>query len=461
MDSRILIIGAGSAGIAAASRLLQRGFKNVQILEASGRIGGRIRTVPLGQHVVELGAQWCHGERNNVVFEMANPVGLLEGSCFSRRNILLFSDGTKALSKVTDRLKTIADQLMHGPEIRQSVQTLGDYFIGAFKQQIKESHDLSSIDDNLVEQFITFYHNYQKGYLAIESWQNVSAANSADYEECEGDLRMSWRGKGFECLLDLLMNNHHNLFDEKIKLNQRVIHIVYDEEPIRVMCEHGEKYEADTLIITIPLGVLQKRWKSLFSPELTKSKVRAIQGLHFGTVDKVFLEFDHPFWIARGNVFRLLWKQPDLEIIRASQYKWVEGVTTFFCVDSNPRVLAAWLVGAEGLQAESLSDEEVKNGLLLILGMFFADVVIPKPINFVRSTWGSDLNTFGAYSSRSLLTEKLGTGATDLSEPITNSVGKPILLFAGEATSHNHWSTVHGAIETGWREADRIINYCK
>ena len=35
------------------------------------------------------------------------------------------------------------------------------------------------------------------------------------------------------------------------------------------------------------------------------------------------------------------------------------------------------------------------------------------------------------------------------------------LLFAGEATHPRHFSTVHGAIESGWREADRIIEKTK
>ena len=35
------------------------------------------------------------------------------------------------------------------------------------------------------------------------------------------------------------------------------------------------------------------------------------------------------------------------------------------------------------------------------------------------------------------------------------------LLFGGEATHPKHFSTVHGAIEAGWREADRIITKAK
>lgn len=48
IDKRIIIIGAGSAGIAAASRLFENGFKNVTILEAENRIGGRLYTTTLG-----------------------------------------------------------------------------------------------------------------------------------------------------------------------------------------------------------------------------------------------------------------------------------------------------------------------------------------------------------------------------------------------------------------------------
>lgn len=45
--------------MAAATRLIAKGYKNLTILEAENRIGGRIHTVPFGANVVDLGAQWC------------------------------------------------------------------------------------------------------------------------------------------------------------------------------------------------------------------------------------------------------------------------------------------------------------------------------------------------------------------------------------------------------------------
>lgn len=58
MDKKIIIIGCGAAGIAAGTKLIKHGFKNVILLEAENRIGGRIHTIPLGENVVDLGAQW-------------------------------------------------------------------------------------------------------------------------------------------------------------------------------------------------------------------------------------------------------------------------------------------------------------------------------------------------------------------------------------------------------------------
>lgn len=57
-EKRIIIIGAGVSGIAAASKLISNGFRHVILLEAENRIGGRIHTVPFGANVLDIGAQW-------------------------------------------------------------------------------------------------------------------------------------------------------------------------------------------------------------------------------------------------------------------------------------------------------------------------------------------------------------------------------------------------------------------
>lgn len=64
-NPRILIIGAGASGIAAAAKLFENGFRDFTILEAENRVGGRICSVPFDNTVVDIGGQWV---RNNILY---------------------------------------------------------------------------------------------------------------------------------------------------------------------------------------------------------------------------------------------------------------------------------------------------------------------------------------------------------------------------------------------------------
>lgn len=75
-----------------------------------------------------------------------------------------------------------------------------------------------------------------------------------------------------------------------------------------------------------------------------------------------------------------------------------------------------------------------------------------------RSLWYQNPHFRGSYSYRSIETEKWNVSPLDLARPLVNQKGKEVVLFAGEASHPYYYSTVHGAIETGFREADRIIH---
>jgi len=58
--ARVVVIGAGPAGLGAAKWLRERGLEPV-VLEARQRVGGRIETVEMGGHPIDLGAAYIHG----------------------------------------------------------------------------------------------------------------------------------------------------------------------------------------------------------------------------------------------------------------------------------------------------------------------------------------------------------------------------------------------------------------
>ncbi|CAN1787769.1 Polyamine oxidase 1 [Linum perenne] len=82
--SSVIVIGAGISGISAAKVLAENGIEDLVILEATDRIGGRIRKENFGGVPVELGAGWIAGvggKEANPVWELANKSGLR--TCFS------------------------------------------------------------------------------------------------------------------------------------------------------------------------------------------------------------------------------------------------------------------------------------------------------------------------------------------------------------------------------------------
>jgi phytoene dehydrogenase-like protein len=61
-DWSVIVIGAGISGLSAAHTLEKRGC-TVIVLEANDRIGGRIKSVPLGLNstTIDMEASWIHG----------------------------------------------------------------------------------------------------------------------------------------------------------------------------------------------------------------------------------------------------------------------------------------------------------------------------------------------------------------------------------------------------------------
>lgn len=132
MNPSIVVVGAGASGVAAATFLLEHGHKNLIILEAENRIGGRVHTVPFAANVVDLGAQWCHGEKDNVVFELATRLqsDLLESNTAKYdRFELVRSDGSVVDKAISDRLVALAVSTVElfKDEIKQFDGSLGNF----------------------------------------------------------------------------------------------------------------------------------------------------------------------------------------------------------------------------------------------------------------------------------------------------------------------------------------------
>ena len=99
---KVNVVGGGYAGLAAISTICQSGGKfQVELLEASSVLGGRVRTTNRTSVPIALGATYFHGEKTNSLLDLAFKHGVLkrgEGREYpgsDEKTLQLLSDGTR------------------------------------------------------------------------------------------------------------------------------------------------------------------------------------------------------------------------------------------------------------------------------------------------------------------------------------------------------------------------------
>ena len=277
-------------------------------------------------------------------------------------------------------------------------------------------------------------------------------------------------------------NDQQLPLSDRIFLNKAVTKIDWDSEAtseknIKVTCDDGSLFPADFVLVTASLGFLKSNMHSIFIPALPPYKMRAIQvnsnshktgsiftkiegsllqGLGFGTVDKIFIKFEKPWWTTEWGGISLLRRRSE-----EADSHWSDLLLGFYTVRLHPNILIAWITGKAAREVESLPENEILKVCSDLLRKYIgADFPFTEPVGLIISKWFSNPFTVGSYSYRSLESKEMNVWATDLAQPVYDSSGFPRLFFAGEATHDYFYSTVHGAVETGWREADRIVKYC-
>ncbi|EDW94689.1 spermine oxidase [Drosophila yakuba] len=454
--ANIVIIGAGASGIAAATRLLEKGFKNVMLFEAEDRIGGRINTIPFANSLVDLGAQWCHGEEGNVVYEKVKDLDVLDRTGdyvvhFIRSNKEILTDEqSSALKKLTKEFD-VPDE-----------GSVGDAFNAFWKG---DGHELVPNDRTIAKEAQDCLKRIICSMDACDNLSELSFRNFRNFTDSGGDQNLSWRQRGFWKFLSVLLNasedqpGDQGILKGHVHLNKRIARINWQGDgDLTLRCWNGQIVSADHVICTVSLGVLKEKHQKLFEPALPASKIRSIEGLKLGCVNKFLLEFEEQPVPDSVREIAFLWLEEHLKELRSGKYFWLESVCDFHRVDCQPRLLEGWIIGAHARYMETLSEEQVLEGLMWLFSKFLK-FPIPYPKSFIRSQWYSNPNFRGSYSYYPTYADELHTGRTDLASPLVDVTGRPRIQFAGEASSRNHFSTVHGATETGWREADRLNEF--
>lgn len=151
-------------------------------------------------------------------------------------------------------------------------------------------------------------------------------------------------------------------------------------EQVKVVCADGTIYYAEHVICTVPLGVLKEHHREMFEPALPQYKVESIDRLLFGTVDKIFLEYERPFLNADISEVMLLWEYDDDEEnddAANMATTWYKKIYSFSKISET--LLLGWVSGKEAEFMETLSHEVVADTCTNILKKFLKDPYVPRP----------------------------------------------------------------------------------
>ncbi|GJQ11364.1 hypothetical protein GpartN1_g3155.t1 [Galdieria partita] len=477
---RVIVVGAGIAGITAASALHAANVQ-VCILEASYRIGGRVCTVTPG---MELGATWIHGTVNNPIYDLAVVRGLVpkysnpdekvepneeELTSWKLAECPFIREGGTLVDSyvVKDALDIFAryrNEIFHWPSLQLDAKQYNDsfdeYLSKRWKQDQLETGTTPSEEERLVFQW---RKRLECSISACSSLSELSLEHLHEYCELPGENVEVLCG--FSKIVESLLAGFPS---ECLLFGREVTRIRWGgsdrNNRVAVECSNGEVFTAEYLIWTGSLGVLQERESDLFDPSLPRQKKDAIHRLALGTVDKVFVEFDRQPLHYQGKTWdyiSLLW---DESLKPEEPSHWTKKIFSLRAVNN---ILSFWLTGTSAKQMEQESDEAILQHIKQLFSRFGLGEA--EPIRVIRSNWHSNPFFRGSYS----FVPAGGSGCDfeTLSEPVytvnfsdqdtgdSHRSCYPCLFFAGEATHRTFYSTTHGAYLSGCREAKRILEW--
>lgn len=302
-----VVVGAGLAGLAAATTLAQGG-RDVVVLEARDRVGGRVETIVEQDAALEMGGQWISPSHEQVL-------GLVEQYGLE---LLDPADGS-----IVVRVGGASRRVPTSNEIEDNLSPfemadLGQGLLRFRRLAERVAKDAAWVDANgtwLGQQVDTWAHGNLRTPGGREWFARVfdaaMGAPSDSMSLLEG-LRRVDNGVDMESLIAVnggarqqriaggaaqLCERLAEGLEGRIRLGQQVVKVVQDGDTVSVTTADGDTVQARQVVLTLPPKLVQRLE---FVPALPSWRQEAADKIPAGNVIKAALVYDEPWWKREG-----------------------------------------------------------------------------------------------------------------------------------------------------------------
>jgi monoamine oxidase len=397
----VVIVGAGVAGLAAASAL-RRHHVEPLIIEAAARVGGRALTdtQSLGG-VFDYGAGWLHASAKNPLVALASQIGLHVEQLSLRE--LVYCDGSGWLTPT---------ELKGWDEFRDS----------AYAKIRRAASDGNDVPVSRVVDANGPYWRLLEGWFADDEGTHPDAASTADIAAyCDTGEHATVR----EGLGTLVRTYADGL---PVHCGVRATHLDWSGPGIKLDTTHGS-LRARAAIVTASTAVLSRE-DIAFAPTLPPRTLAAIGALPLSTYEKVGMRLKGPPLVDRPAWVLSLADDLSVALEVRPQHQ--------------PRVIAY----LNGSQLAGQPPDALRTVAQDRLATTFGVNASAQVVAWRATRWSDNLLIGGSYSHA--LPGQAAARAV-LAAPLDDR-----LFFAGEACSQTAYGTLHGAYLSGRVAGERV-----